>query len=126
MEDFERMEVRQRKWMLYLLAIFLLGAAVTPYERFFLGLLLGHVVSYYGLRLLHNRAKAFSQAIIDEKRTTGLGTFFRLIGAGVAIGLALKFQEKIHIIGVVFGLTTSYIVMIVDYTIDAIHQSKVK
>src|SRR5690625_2941631 len=111
-EDIARMERRQLKWMLYLLAIFLFGGAITPYERFFLGLLVRHVVSYYGLRLLQNRAKAFGRLAVDGKRTPGLGTFFRLIGAGVAIWLALKYEEKIHIIGVVLGLTTSYVVMI--------------
>src|SRR5690625_4773366 len=125
MEEFARMEIRQRKWMLYLLAIFLFGAAITPYERFFLGLLVGHVVSYYGLRLLQNRAIAFGRLAVDGKRTSGLGTFFRLIGAGVAIWLALKYEEKIHIIGVVLGLTTSYVVMIIDYTIYSIRQSKI-
>lgn len=126
MEEFVRMEVRQRKWMLYLLAIFILGATVTPYDRFFLGLAFGHLVSYYGLRILHNRAKAFSEAVIHEKRTSGLGSFLRLIGAGLAVWLALKFDHKVHIIGVVLGLTTSYLVMIVDYTIYSIRQSKVK
>src|SRR5699024_872234 len=120
MEDFARMEVRQRKWMLYLLAIFILGAAITPYDRFFLGLALGHIVSYYGLRLLHNRAKAFTDAIIEEKRSLGLGTFLRLIGAGLAVWLALKYEHKIHIIGVVLGLTTSYIVMMIDYAYESI------
>lgn len=124
MEEFVRMEVRQRKWMLYLLAIFIFCAAITPYDRFFLGLTVGHVVSYYGLRLLHNRAKAFSQAIIEEKRVTGLGTFLRLIGAGLAVWLAMKYEHKLHIIGVVLGLTTSYFVIILDFTIRSIHQSK--
>src|SRR5690625_7955633 len=77
MEEFARMEIRQRKWMLYLLAIFLFGAAITPYERFFLGLLVGHVVSYYGLRLLQNRAKAFGRLAVDGKRTSGLGKIGR-------------------------------------------------
>src|SRR5690625_5931287 len=97
----------------------------NPLRTFFLGILVGHVVSYYGLRLLQNRAKAFGRLAVDGKRTSGLGTFFRLIGAGVAIWLALKYEEKIHIIGVVLGLTTSYVVMIIDYTIYSIRQSKI-
>ncbi|MDY0394229.1 hypothetical protein RWE15_06720 [Virgibacillus halophilus] len=35
MSQYDRMIIRERKWMLYLLAIFLLGAAFTPYVRLF-------------------------------------------------------------------------------------------
>lgn len=124
MVEYERMAERQRKWMLYLLLIFFVGAMLLPYKRVILGLLLGHVVSYYSLRLLHNRAKAFGEAIVEEKRSLGLGTFLRLLGAALAIIIAMKFEHKIHIIAVVFGLITSYIVIVADYTIYSIRQQK--
>lgn len=126
MIEFEHMAERQRKWMLYLLLIFLIGAFITPYKRVFLGLLLGHVVSYYGLRLLHNRAKAFGEAVVQDKRIYGLGTFLRLVGAAIAIIIAVNLEHKVHIIGVVFGLITSYVVLIVDYTIYFARQSNNK
>lgn len=118
MVDYERMAKRQQKWMLYLLIIFLLGALLTPYEHIFLGLLLGHVVSYYGLRLLHNRGKAYGKAIVEDGRPPGLGTFLRLVGAAIAILIAIKFEHKVHLIAVVCGLMTSYVVMLVDLFIN--------
>lgn len=126
MDEFEHMAKRQRKWMLYLLGIFLIGAIITPFERVFLGLALGHTVSYYSLRLLHNRTKTFGQAAIEGRKILGLGTFLRLMGVAIAIFIALRFEHKIHTISVVLGLITLYIVLIIDYTIYAIQQSNSK
>ncbi len=38
MSYYENMVSRQRKWMFYLLAAFMLGAGFTPYPHIFLGL----------------------------------------------------------------------------------------
>lgn len=41
MFEFDSMVARQRKWMLYFLALFVLGAGFLPYTRVFNGLVLG-------------------------------------------------------------------------------------
>lgn len=118
MQVFDQMVERQRKWMLYILALFILLAAVLPAHRpLFLGLLLGSVISYYGMRLLQKRLRVFGESVVETGKAKGLGTMFRLLGAVVAVFLALYFEDKVNYYGVVAGLATSYVVLIIDASI---------
>lgn len=124
MNDFESMVDRQRKWMFSLMAIFLLGAVLTPYDRIFLGLLLGNVISYYSLRLLQNRIKRFGETVIEGRSARGFGTLFRIGGAVLAVYIAIRFEDKFHMIAVIFGLATSYIVILAESIFRSIADSK--
>lgn len=115
MSEYEKMTIRQRKWMLYLLSILVLGAGFTPYPRVFLGLLLGSVVSFYNLWLLQRKTRQFGQAAAEQGSMMGIGTFSRLAAAALAVVIALRFEENFHIIAVVVGLGTSYVIIMLDY-----------
>src|SRR5699024_11753155 len=80
---------RQRKWMFYFLAAFVLGAGFSPYPRIFLGLLVGGAASFYYLWMLQRKIDAFAESADKSKSATGLGTFCRMASAvlGVIIGL---------------------------------------
>jgi ATP synthase protein I len=117
MSQFEKMVIRQRKWMLYLLSILVLGAGFTPYPRVFFGLLLGSAVSFYNLWLLQRKTRQLGQAAAEKKSMMGIGTFSRLAAAALAVVIALRFEENFHIIAVVVGLGTSYIIIMLDYLI---------
>ena len=56
MLDYQSMTNRQRKWMLYLLALLVLGAGFTPYQSIFLSLILGSAISFYNLWLTQKRS----------------------------------------------------------------------
>lgn len=115
MQEFDQLVARQRKWMLYILALFILLAAVLPEHRpLFLGLLLGSVISYYGMRILHNRLKKFGETVIESARPIGLGTFVRLLGGALAVFLAFYLGDKVSYVGVVAGLGMAYVVLLVD------------
>ena len=115
MSQYEKMTIRQRKWMLYLLSILVLGAGFTPYPRIFLGLLLGSAVSFYNLWLLQRKTKKFGQAAAEQGSVLGIGTFSRLAAAALAVLITLRFEEHFHIIAVVVGLGTSYVIIMLDY-----------
>ncbi len=115
MSEYEKMTIRQRKWMLYLLSILVLGAGFTPYPRVFLGLLLGSVVSFYNLWLLQRKTSQFGRAADERGSMMGIGTFSRLAAAALAVVIALRFEENFHIIAVVVGLGTSYVIIMLDY-----------
>jgi ATP synthase protein I len=115
MSEYEKMTIRQRKWMLYLLSILVLGAGFTPYPRVFLGLLLGSVVSFYNLWLLQRKTSQFGRAAAERGSMMGIGTFSRLAAAALAVVIALRFEENFHIIAVVVGLGTSYVIIMLDY-----------
>ncbi|GAA0436579.1 MAG: ATP synthase subunit I [Bacillota bacterium] len=125
MSQFEKMTARQRKWMFYLLAIFVLGAGFTPYPRIFLGLLLGSIVSFYNLYLLQKKIVDFTDAAANKTPTRGIGTVSRFAAAALAIIIALRMEENFHIIAVLIGLMTSYLVIMIDFALYNIkHSSK--
>ncbi|MFP7492594.1 ATP synthase subunit I [Terribacillus saccharophilus] len=107
-------DARQRKWMFCLLAIFVLGAAFTPYQRIFLGLLLGTAFSLFMLWSLQSKITRFVNAAAKNQRISGIGTFSRLLAAILAVVIALRFEEYFHLIGVAVGIATCYIVILID------------
>lgn len=115
MVNYEGMINRQRKWMLYLLALLIIGASFTPYSAIFLGLLLGSSISFYNHILLHKKIDQLAEKVIKEEKPKGLGTVSRLAAVSVAVLIALRFPEKIHLIALIIGFMASYLIMIVDF-----------
>ncbi|MHA6250679.1 ATP synthase subunit I [Oceanobacillus sp. CAU 1775] len=115
MFEFDSMVARQRKWMLYLLALFVLGAGFLPYTRVFNGLVLGGVISLYNLWLLQRKTGLIGEAVAETGEfRSGLGTFSRMAAALLAVFVATRFEENFHIIAVVIGLMSSYLVIGLD------------
>lgn len=115
MSLYEKGIIRQRKWMLYLLSLIVLGAGFSPYPRFFCGLLLGSTVSFYNLWLLQRNIRRLGEiAATEGKRKFSIGSISRFAGAAFAALMALRFEEYFHIVGVVIGLSTSYLIIIAD------------
>lgn len=115
MPEFQEMYRRQQKWVLYLLSIYVLGWGFTPYQTIFLGLILGTCFSFLNLWLLVRRMKKFDQAITNGKKAGSLGSLSRMATAAIAVIITLKYPEYFYIISVVWGLMTSYIVIMIDY-----------
>lgn len=115
MSNYQSMATRQRKWMFYLLAVWVLGAGFTPYQSIFLGLLLGSIVSFYNLSLLQKKTNDFAESVEKNQSARGLGTVSRLAAVALAVIIALRFEEHFHIIAVLIGLMTSYLVIIIDF-----------
>ncbi|KMY51960.1 ATP synthase subunit I [Peribacillus loiseleuriae] len=108
---------RQSKYMVYLLAVFVLGWGFTNYQTVFGGLLLGTSLSLYNLWLVNQKMKKFDQAITEGGKVKSLGTMTRFASAGLAVIIALKYPEYFHLISVVLGLMTAYLVIIIDFFI---------
>ncbi|MGM8211411.1 ATP synthase subunit I [Virgibacillus sp. W0430] len=115
MLNYETMAVRQRKWMLYLLALLVLGAGFTPYTTIFLGLALGSVISFYNLWLMQKKINDFSEAVEKKQKAKGLGTLSRLAAVALGVIIVLRLEENIDIIAFIVGLMTAYVVVMVDF-----------
>src|SRR5699024_5677322 len=113
MSNYKRMTIRQRKWMIYLLAILVLGIGFTPYTQLFSGLLLGAVASFYNLWLLQKKIVEFTEAIVKKQRN-GIGTISRFGTAALAIIIDIYFEEHFLLLVVVIGLMTSYVIVMLD------------
>ncbi|RKQ34378.1 ATP synthase subunit I [Oceanobacillus halophilus] len=125
MSEYESMIRRQRKWMLYLLAILVLGTGFTPYTEIFNGLILGTVISFYNLWLLQQKTNAFGKSVAESGTARGgLGVFSRLAAAAIGVLLALRFPEIFHIMAVAIGILSSYLIILFDMLIVIITQKK--
>ncbi|MCM3567210.1 ATP synthase subunit I [Neobacillus mesonae] len=124
MPDFRQMYNRQRKWIFYLLSIYVLGWGFTSYQTIFLGLILGTCFSYVNLWFLVKKTEDFEKKVSQGKKVRSLGSLSRMAVAGIAALIALRFPDYFNMISLVAGLMTSYIVIMIDYFYHALHAHK--
>lgn len=120
MQDLLQIHKRYQKYMLYLLSLAVLGWGFTPYKTIFLGWILGTIVSFFNLWNLVRKINRFGQAIVEGKKVRSLGMFVRFASAALAILIAQRYPEHFHIVSVIVGLMTFYIVIMLDYVIQYI------
>ncbi|KGX93887.1 ATP synthase I [Pontibacillus halophilus JSM 076056 = DSM 19796] len=118
MPQYDSMIARQRKGMFFVLAIFVLGWGFTSYQQVFLGLLLGSVISFFNLRLLQRKVNKLGEATSENRTARTLGTFSRFAAAGLAVLIALRYSQYFHLISVVIGLMTTYVVIMIEFFIS--------
>lgn len=122
MSEYNQMIKRQRKWMLYLLAIFVLGSGFSSFPNIFNGLLLGGIISFYNMWNLQRNISRFGDSVVNNNPKIGIGTFTRLASAGLAIVVAIKLEDYFNLIGVIVGLVISYVVVLVEFGIRTFTQ----
>lgn len=120
MDDLQQLFNRHRKYILYLLAIFVLGWGFTERQSIFMGLILGTVISLFNLWTMVLRTQKFGEAVLEGKKVRSLGTLSRMAAAVLAVLIAVKYPKTFHLISVVIGLMTSYIVIMIDALISFI------
>ncbi|MGG1396978.1 ATP synthase subunit I [Bacillus salipaludis] len=124
MPDFREIFTRQRKWNLYLLSIFVLGWGFTSYKTVFLGLILGTCFSFLNIWMLTKKTEKFDKAFDKGKKMKSLGSLQRMATAAIAVIIAMRWPDYFHVVSVVMGLMTSYIVIMIDYFYHALHFHK--
>jgi ATP synthase protein I len=124
MPEFKVMFVRQRKWIFYLLSIYVLGWGFTSYKTVFLGLILGTCFGYFNLWLLVRKTESFDKKVAQGKKVKSLGSMSRMAMAGIAALIALRYPEYFNMVSLVVGLMTSYFVIMIDYFYHALKVHK--
>lgn len=120
MPEFVQMFQRQRKYLLFLLAFFILGWGFTPYKPVFLGLFIGTTASLYNLWLMYKKTNQFGEVVVHGGKMRSLGLLSRMAAAGLVVFIAIKKPDQIHLVSMVIGLMTSYIVIMIDFFIQLI------
>jgi ATP synthase protein I len=115
MPEFQTMFARQRKWMFFLLSFYVLGWGFTSQQSIFLGLILGTSLSLFNLWLMARKIDKFGQAAAEGRQIRSLGSFSRMGTGALAIVITMRYPEQFHLISVVIGLMTSYIVIMIDF-----------
>jgi ATP synthase protein I len=115
---------RHKKYIFYLLSLYVLGWGFTPYQTIFLGLILGTSLSFFNHWLMVKRTERFGDLVVQGKKVRSLGTFSRMAVAVLAVLIATRYPTYFHLLSVVLGLMTSYIVIMIDYFIYMIQTRK--
>lgn len=118
MQELDKMFNRQRKYIVYLLGIYVLGAIFTTYDQIFLGLMLGTIFSLFIFWSMVQKNKKFSEAAAEGKKMRSLGSLTRMSAGALAAVIALRYPEKFQVVSVVLGLMTVYLVIMIDYFIQ--------
>ncbi|WP_045518705.1 ATP synthase subunit I [Neobacillus niacini] len=124
MPEFQTMFTRQRKWMFFLLSFYVLGWGFTAQQSIFLGLILGTSLSLFNLWLMARKIDKFGQAVAEGRRVRSLGSFSRMATGALAIVITMRYPEQFHLISVVIGLMTSYIVIMIDFFTHKFYSDK--
>jgi ATP synthase protein I len=124
MPEIQAIFSQQRRWMFFLLSFYVLGWGFTSYQSIFLGLAFGTSMSLFNLWLMVRKMKKFDESVSQGKKVRSLGSFSRFATAAFATIVALRYPEQLHLISVVIGLMTSYIVMIITFLIHSLHVHK--
>lgn len=113
MSNYRTMAKRQRKWMLFLLALLIILSILMPYEHFFQGMILGVAISFYNLWLLQRKTDLLGEAAQKDGSKKGIGTISRL--AAAALGALIAMRYDFSIIGYIIGLMAVYPVIMIDF-----------
>ncbi|WP_062351551.1 ATP synthase subunit I [Bacillus kwashiorkori] len=106
---------RYRKYLYFLLAFFVLGWGFTTYQHIFAGLFIGTSISFINLWILARKTVKLSESVTTgEGNVYTMGTFSRLAFAALAVLVAIRYPQQIHLIATIIGLMTSYIVIVID------------
>jgi ATP synthase protein I len=124
MSELKVMYVRQRKYLFFLLSIYALGWGFTSYQTIFLGLIFGTSLSLFNFWLMVRKMNGFGDAVIAGKKIRSLGSLSRMATAAFAVMIALKYPDKVHLISVVLGLMTSYMVIMIDFFMQSFRLRK--
>lgn len=124
MPELQTMFLRQRRWMFFLLSIYVLGWGFTSYQSIFLGLIFGTCLSLFNLWLMVRKTVKFGESVDQGKKVRSLGSFSRFATAALAVVVSMRYPEELHLISVVIGLMTAYIVIMIDFFIQHFHLHK--
>lgn len=118
MSSYEIIFKRQRKWMLYLISLFLMVAGISTYTKYqpiFYGLLLGILIGFYNVWFLQKKISRFSETIMDsDNKRQGLGMISRFAAVILGTIIAVKFDMYFNLIAYLIGFVIFYPVMIID------------
>lgn len=122
MQELPQIYVRYQKYMLYFLSLAFIGWGFTPYKTIFLGWILGTAFSYFNLWNLVRKVERFGQRVVQGKKVRSIGMFTRLSSAVLAIVITQRYPEYFHLVSVIVGLMTSYLVIMIDYCFQKVHK----
>ncbi|MGY4688415.1 ATP synthase subunit I [Salibacterium sp. K-3] len=97
---------------LYVSALYVLGWGFTPYSVFFLSAILGVAAGLFNVWSMYRDVKRIGDAAVQERKAFTTGMAARLATGALAAVLFLRFPEQFHLVGLVTGIMTPYIMIL--------------
>jgi len=126
MPELQQLFNRHCKYIIYLVAIYVLGWGFTSYKPIFMGLILGTLVSLFNHWNLVRKATVFGEAVTSGKKVRSFGTLVRMCSAILAVIIAGKYPNVFHLVSVIIGIMTAYAVIMIDFALQQIFKSHKK
>lgn len=120
MPELQQSITRQRKYLIYLLALFVLLWGFADNQSIYAGLALGTSLSLYNHWMIGRRIQRFSKAVEEGRKVPSVGTVLRMGSAALAAMIAIQNPDQFHLISTVIGLMTAYAVIMIDFGIQHI------
>ena len=114
MDGLREIYTRLKKMILFILAAFVLGWGLTPYQAVFAGLIIGTLFGMYNMWILVRRMDKFDRAVTEGSKVRSLGTALRFASGAAAVALAILFAQHIHLISTVIGLMVPYVLLLTE------------
>lgn len=114
MDGLQEIYKRLKRLMYFLLAAFVLGWGVTPYQEVFAGLIVGSLFGIYNMWILVRRMEKFDRAVEEGSKVRSLGTALRFASGVAVVAIAILFAEHIHLVSAVIGLMIPYGLLLVE------------
>lgn len=105
---------RLKKMMYFILAAFVLGWGLTPYQAIFAGLTIGSLFGIYNMWILVRRMDKFDRAVAEGSKVRSLGTALRFASGVAAVAIAILFAKHIHLVSTVIGLMVPYVLLLTE------------
>lgn len=112
MKTFEGNVKRYVQFTLYAMSVYVLGWGVMPYDKIFLSLLAGALIGLYNLWSMYREVKKFDEAAGKQEKRFTFGMLSRFATAALAAVLFIRFPEHFHILGLVAGIVTPYVIIL--------------
>lgn len=120
MPELQQSITRQRKYLIYVLALFVLLWGFADNQSIYAGLALGTSLSLYNHWMIGRRIQRFSKAVEEGRKVPSVGTVLRMGSAALAAMIAIQNPDQFHLISTVIGLMTAYAVIMIDFGIQHI------
>ncbi|RSL31809.1 ATP synthase subunit I [Salibacterium salarium] len=96
----------------YVFIFYLLGWGFTPYSELFFSLGVGAVIGLYNMWSMYRDVKKIGDAAEKQKQAFTFGMLPRMATGVLAAILIVRFPEYFHIAGLVAGIMTPYIIIL--------------
>lgn len=113
MSDYSVLAKRYTVYTAILIFLVVILAFFTT-SSFYTGLLLGMIFSLVNLWSTYFQVKRLNESLEENKAKFSLGTLFRALTAVAAIFIAIQFPAAFDYIGVILGLMTTYIIILIE------------